>query len=221
MSTQFGLELIGYVGSILIAISLMMSSVLRLRVINMIGGAMFSLYGLLIHAWPVAALNGFIVLINLYHVAGMLRTKTYFRLLVLKPNSDYLPYFLDFYRDEIERVVPGFQYRPLEHQITLFILRDCNPVGLFIADETAAGVLHVRLDFVVPRYRDLKIGRFLFVDQAEFFRARGIKEIVVAPRTAEFGAYLAKVGFSPKDPGLPGAVHIHFAGEPPATVANE
>lgn len=35
------------------------------------------------------------------------------------------------------------------------------------------GVLQVTLDFVIPRYRDLKIGRFLFVEQAEFFRARG------------------------------------------------
>src|SRR3954470_7713975 len=161
MNQHVILESIGYLGSVLIAISLMMSSVLRLRVINMIGGAMFSLYGLLIGALPVAALNGFLVLINVYHVSKMLRTKSYLRLLVLRPDSDYLPYFLSFYRAEIDRIIPGFAYQSSPNRMALFILRDCNPVGCFIADRTSPGTLEVILDFVVPRYRDLSIGRFL------------------------------------------------------------
>jgi hypothetical protein len=75
------------------------------------------------------------------------------------------------------------------------ILRDCNPVGVFIAEQKPGGVLRVTLDFVIPSYRDLKIGRFLFVEQAEFFQTHGVREIVIAPRTKEFGAYLVKVGF--------------------------
>jgi GNAT superfamily N-acetyltransferase len=208
MSTHFLLELMGYAGSALIAVSLMMNSILRLRVINMIGAVAFSLYGLLIGAYPVAALNGFIVLINLYHISRMVRAREYFQLLSLRPESDYLRCFLSFYRNEIRRILPDFEYRPAENQVTLFILRDCNPVGVFIAEETPAGTLQVRLDFVVPRYRDLKIGRFLFVDQAQFFRERGIKEVVIAPRTTKFGAYLVKVGFEPAGP--PGSFHIRF-----------
>jgi len=79
----------------------------------------------------------------------------------------------------------------------LFILRDCSPAGVFIAEQKPDGVLRVVLDFVIPNYRDLKIGKFLFVEQVEFFRERGIKEIIISPRTAEFGAYLVKVGFEP------------------------
>jgi GNAT superfamily N-acetyltransferase len=197
VSTHFVLELVGYLGSALIAVSLMMSSVLRLRVMNMVGGAVFSIYGALIGAYPVAIINGVMVAVNAYHVARMLQAKEYFQLLELRPDSDYLRYFLSFYRNEIRRILPDFEYRPAPNQVTLFILRNCIPVGAFIAEETPPGTLHVRLDFVVPPYRDLKIGKFLFVEQAEFFRARGIKEIVISPRTAEFGAYLVKVGFEP------------------------
>jgi hypothetical protein len=214
MSTHFTLEFVGYLGSALIAISLMMSSVLRLRVINMIGGATFSLYGLLIGAYPVAVLNGFIVLVNAYKVTRMVRAKRYFQLLSLRPDSDYLRYFLSFYRSQIRHILPEFEYQPAENQVTLFILRDCNPVGVFIAEEKSSGTLLVKLDFVVPRYRDLKIGRFLFVEQAAFFRERGIKEIVIAPRTAEFGAYLVKVGFEPasgREREKPGSFRIRFA----------
>jgi len=189
------LELIGYVASLLIAVSLMMTSVLRLRVINLIGGAMFSAYGFLIGAIPVGVLNGAIVLVNVYHIARMLQAKEYFRLLKLRPDSDYLKYFLGFYAKDILRILPEFEYRPAEKQVTLFILRDCAPIGVFIAEEKPGGVLRVALDFVIPHYRDLKVGKFLFVEQAGFFRERGIKEVVIAPRTKEFGEYLVKVGF--------------------------
>lgn len=197
MNTHFVLELIGYSASIVIAISLMMRSILRLRVINMIGGAGFSLYGALIGAYPVAILNGLIVGVNAYHVARMLLQKEYFQLLELPHDSVYLPYFLHFYDKEIREILPDFEYHPDRNQLAVFILRDCNPAGAFIAEQRTPGVLHVTLDFVVPPYRDLKIGRYLFVEQARFFRERGISEIVVSPRTKNFGAYLSKIGFQP------------------------
>jgi GNAT superfamily N-acetyltransferase len=191
------LELVGYAASALIAVSLMMSSILRLRIINMTGAAAFATYGYFIGATPVAVLNGSIVLVNIYHITRMLKAKEYFRLLKLRPDSDYLRYFLGFYAKDILRVLPEFEYRPTERQVTLFILRDCAPIGVFIAEERPGGVLRVVLDFVIPHYRDLKVGKFLFVEQAEFFRERGIREIIIAPRTKEFGEYLVKVGFEP------------------------
>lgn len=197
MDHRLFLELVGYAASALIAISLMMSSILRLRLINLVGAAAFATYGLLIRAYPVAVLNGLTVLVNGYHLLKLLRAKEYYQLLKLRPDSDYLKCFLDFYRKEIKRILPDFEYRPGENQVTLFILRDCAPVGVFIAEQKPEGVLRVVLDFVIPHYRDLKIGRFLFVEQANVFRERGIREIVVAPRTREFGAYLVKVGFEP------------------------
>jgi hypothetical protein len=188
----------------------MMTSVLRLRVINLIGGAMFSAYGFLIGAIPVGVLNGAIVLVNVYHIVRMLQAREYFRLLKLRPDSDYLDYFLTFYSKDILRILPDFKYRPAEKQVTLFILRDCAPIGVFIAEEKSGGILRVVLDFVVPHYRDLKVGKFLFVEQAQFFRERGIKEVVIAPRTKEFGEYLVKVGFERAGQGQD-SLRIRFA----------
>jgi hypothetical protein len=209
VQNHFALELVGYAASVLIAVSLMMTSLLRLRLINVAGSAVFSVYGLLIGAYPVAALNGFIVLVNGIHLAKIFRAKEYFQLLPLKPDSQYLPYFLKFYRQEIQRILPDFEYRPATNQLLLFVLRDCAPAGVFIAEQRPEGVLRVVLDFVIPRYRDLKIGRFLFVEQAAFFKERGVKEIIISPRTAEFGAYLVKVGFEPA--AKSGEFHIRYA----------
>lgn len=206
------LELVGYAASVIVAVSLMMSSVLRLRIINLVGSAMFAAYGLLIGAIPVAILNGAIVLVNVYYIVQMLQAKEFFRLLKLKPDSDYLRYFLNFYAKDILRVLPDFEYRQTEKQVTLFILRDCVPVGVFIADEKTEGVLHVVLDFVIPRYRDLKIGKFLFVEQAEFFRERGIREVVIAPRSKGFDQYLMQVGFERTEEDQK-SLHIRFEGK--------
>ena len=95
-----------------IAVSLMMSSILRLRLINMAGALAFAVYGVLIRSYPVAALNSFTVAVNAFYLARMLRAKVYFQILKLRPDSDYLRYFLGFYRKEILRILPDFEYRP-------------------------------------------------------------------------------------------------------------
>ena len=210
MGKHFYIELVGYVGSGLIAVSMMLSSILRLRLINLAGAAAFTVYGILIGAIPVAILNGLIVVVNALHLLRMLRVKEYFHILSLRPDSDYLTYFLRFHADDIRNFFPGFEHHPAGNQMTLFILRDCTPAVAFIAEEGPRGVLRVVLDYAIPRYRDFKIGRFLFVSQADFFRQRGIREIVVSPRTAEFGAYLIKVGFEPAGDGQ-GSYRIRYA----------
>ena len=197
MEKQFLLTLLGYAASALIVVATMMSSILWLRAINLAGAAAFVVYGAMIHAYPVVLLDSFIVVVNCYYLTRMLRAKRFFQLLKLRPDSDYLKYFLGYHHRQIAAILPDFEYRPVENQVTLFILRDCAPVGVFIAEPRPGGELRVILDFVVPGYRDLKIGRFLFVEQAEFFQERGVKEIVIAPRTKQFGAYLVKVGFEP------------------------
>jgi len=213
MEHRFILELLGYAASALIAVSMMMSSILRLRLFNMAGAIGFAIYGVCIGAYPVAVLNAITVTVNAFYLMRMLRAKQFYHLLELQPDSVYLPYFLDFYGAEIRRILPGFQYSPAADQLVLIILRDCNPVGVFIAEQKSGGVLRVVLDFVIPSYRDLKIGQFLFVEQADVCRARGVREIVIAPRTKEFGAYLVKVGFEQINRRA-GSFRIHYADKP-------
>ena len=78
MNISITYEIIGYTASALVAISLMMSSIVKLRVINLIGAALFTLYGLLIGAYPVAVLNFTIVLIDLYYLRDTIKSKVYF-----------------------------------------------------------------------------------------------------------------------------------------------
>ena len=200
MDSQLVLEIVGYVASGLVAVSLTMSSILRLRLINLAGSAAFTVYGVLIHAYPVAVVNLLIVFINLYYLRQMLGSREYFKLLRVRPDSEYLRYFLDFYRADVQRFLPGFAHVPAEGQLTFFVLRDLVPAGLFIGEVRDDGCLWVRLDYVIPAYRDFKIGRYVYGERADFFRERGIRRIVSPSGTPEHARYLRKMGFTPVDP---------------------
>lgn len=62
------IEWIGYAASVLIVISLIMTSVVKLRIVNTAGCTLFVFYGFVVGAYPVAISNLLIVLINLYHL---------------------------------------------------------------------------------------------------------------------------------------------------------
>ncbi|MDX1663249.1 MAG: GNAT family N-acetyltransferase [Candidatus Promineifilaceae bacterium] len=199
MESAWLLEAIGYAGSLLVAVSLMMRSILRLRVINLIGAALFVVYGLLIRAYPIAAVNFFIVLIDLYYLREIASIEEYFTLLEVPFESRYLHHFLHFYRAEIRRFIPGFRDDLSPRHLFLFILRDMVPAGLFIAERVEPHALLIRLDFVIPSYRDFKIGRFLYADRASFFRERGFNRVYSEPGNKTHNAYLERMGFNLDD----------------------
>lgn len=57
-------EIIGYAGTALILLSMMMTSVTKLRWLNLLGSVCTVCYALLTHAMPVVVLNVCVVVIN-------------------------------------------------------------------------------------------------------------------------------------------------------------
>lgn len=62
-------DLMGYLASILLMISFTLKKIKTLRIVNSLGCFCFVLYGLMLStAWPIVITNGFIVLVNIYHL---------------------------------------------------------------------------------------------------------------------------------------------------------
>lgn len=189
------LELLGYAASALIATSLLMRSIVRLRVINLCGALLFSLYGFLIRAYPVGVLNLLTAGINVVQLYRLRKRSEIFRLLEVQPSAEYLRYFIELERRDIETFFPGFRYEPSAASIAVIVLRDLAAAGILLGD-VEGDALHVRLDYVIAQYRDLKVARFLFFDQANFFLSRGIRRIIGRADNPLHAAYLARIGFS-------------------------
>jgi hypothetical protein len=199
MDTYILYEVIGYAASILIALSLMMRAIVKLRVINMIGAATFCVYGMLIGAYPVAVMNGFIVLINIYYLYGMLGSSEDFSLIRVPYDSEYLQSFLQFHEKDIEHFQPGFNLKPEEKDLCIFILRDMVPAGLVIGNLGDMGRFNIRLDFAIPSYRDLKVSQYLFKERKDFLSSYGIRGLLAHATEPGHRAYLEKIGFEATD----------------------
>ena len=196
MSTATVYELIGYAGSALIVVSLMMRSVLRLRWINLAGALVFAVYGALIAAPPVWVVNGAIVVIDIYHLAQLKRDRRHaFEMLEVDRDSRYLARFLEVHRESIGRFQPQFDGIRATHRVFL-VLRDLVPVGVLAVrpdSDTADGAI-VDLDYVIPGYRDLRPGTFLF-RRGTIRAVLGVTRLVTEPGAPAHKRYLVKMGF--------------------------
>ena len=200
MDSSFIYELIGYAASLLVAFSLTMKSLQKLRIVNMIGAVVFIVYGLLIGAIPVAFLNTLILGVNVYNLWQMWQQKDYFTLMQVRADSAYLKKFLEFYRTEISEFVPTYQFKPADDQIVVFILRNMLPVGVVIVKPEGEDA-RIFLDFVIPGYRDFRAGKFLFEESTEFYRQLGIQRLSTASGSKRHETYLQRMGFKLEEDG--------------------
>ncbi len=191
--------LIGYLGSAFVVTSLAMRSILKLRLIGLAGAVTFVIYGYLIGAWPIVWTNVVIVLIHLHFLGEIRRSDEYFKVLEVRRESNYLRYFLDHFADDIEGAWPGFEFEPEDDILTLFILRDLVPAGLFVARVLGDATLELELDYAIPGYRDFKIGRYLYSGEA--LRSRGFSTIVARTKGDRPADYLLKMGFEQESAG--------------------
>lgn len=59
-------EIFGYVGTLLVFISMTMSSMKKLRILNILGSIITVIYSVIISAYPIVFLNLGLSLVNLY-----------------------------------------------------------------------------------------------------------------------------------------------------------
>jgi hypothetical protein len=189
-------QVLGYAASALIVAGLLMSSLLRLRLLGLAGAILFASYGLLIGAVPVVVTNGTIVAVHLYHLRRILRDRAlevYFEVVPWRITGAYVPRFLRFWNDDIARFQPDFDGLRDEHK-ALIVLRDVVPVGLVLYRELGDGTAHIDLDYVTPAHRDQRAASYVF-DPAGPLPGLGIARVTTTGMTEAHARYLDRVGF--------------------------
>jgi hypothetical protein len=170
-----------------------MKGIVKLRILNFIGAVFFTMYGLVIDAYPVAFVNLFICFVNIYYLSDIFKSKEFFSILEVQPGSAYLKYFLEFHDKDIRKFIPSFKLPPNEISIVFFILRNSIPAGLIYAAKREADSLFIELDYVIPGYRDLKIGKYVYKN---IFDYTGAEKLYSYPGNKKHEKYLQKMGFS-------------------------
>ncbi len=189
-------QVLGYAASALIVAGLLMSSLLRLRLLGLAGAILFAMYGLLIGAVPVVVTNVTIVAVHVYHLQRILRDRAreeYFEVVPWRITGAYVPRFLRFWAEDIARFQPDFEGLRDEH-LALIVLRDVVPVGLVLYRELGDGTAHIDLDYVTPAHRDQRAASYVF-DPAGPFPDLGIDRVTTTGVSEAHARYLERVGF--------------------------
>lgn len=178
-------EIIGYAASFLVAVSLVMVSIVRLRLINLAGAVTFVVYGALIGSIPIVLTNGFITAVNVYYLQKLLRRNTRaFAYLPAGPEQrQRVEEFLNAYETDIHRYYPLFRRSHVERALgglgTVYLcVKNLKMVGIaafvpvpkgdeltvpehrqamaYIHEELfPRHTVYMPLDYVAPKYRDI------------------------------------------------------------------
>ena len=191
MNTKIIIEAIGYCGSLLVLVSFLMTSVVKLRVVNTIGSFIFMVYALIIRSYPTAIMNLCLVVINIHNLRRLRGTesKTY-DMIELDPEDSYLQYVLNKYKADILACFPLKSILP-EETDKVYLVNCKDALAGITFGKLNGSVFDISLDYATPSYRDCSVGRFL----SEQLAASGINELRYSGPTENHEAYLKKLDY--------------------------
>ena len=184
------IEIVGYLGSFLVLVSFLMTSVVKLRIVNTIGSVIFMIYALIIKSYPTAIMNFCLVLINLRFLYKLNKIEKEYELIETEDEDKYLSYLLNYYKDDINAVFPNINIDLVNSNRNYLISNNGKVVGFTISNETKDEAEFL-LDYSIPEYRDSSVGRFLSMKLKE----KGIKKIKYKGPTENHIKYLTDNGF--------------------------
>jgi len=198
------LEIIGWVGSVLVVVSLMQARVLRFRWLNFAGSVIATAYNTIVGIWPFAAMNGVIAVIDAYWLWRLTRERhdaDVYQVVPVGAGDHYLRHVLGVHADDIARYYPSFGLpgdAAGDSRWAYLVLRGDETVGVVVVRDAGDGIGEVELDWVTPRFRDFAPGEFVY-RRSGVFAGTGLRSLVVAEDARDTGPYLERVGFARVD----------------------
>lgn len=188
---QETLELIGYVSSVLILVSLLMTSVVKFRVINAVGSLIFTVYAILIHSYPTAVLNACLVAVDLWFLMKVLRSRMEYDVETSAPEDGTVRRFLEMNGADMAKFFPEWEKNIAAADRIFVVYYGMTMAGILAGREEANGTLQVLLDYTTPQHRDCSVGRALYPALEQM----GYQRLKTSTRVVKHAAYLRKMGF--------------------------
>ncbi len=196
MNTELMIELFGYLGSALVVISMLMASVVKLRVINTVGSVISGSYALIIGSFPLALMNICLIIINVYNLIKLLKTRKQYDMVQAEAGDMLLKYFIKHYGDDIRHYFPGFDFEHDDCDAIYMVFCSGSPAGLLLGKFVDKGTVELELDYSVPAYRDCSVGSFLYSKLPQ----AGVSKLLARPDHSRMHIdYMEKMGFEKTD----------------------
>ena len=152
MTWEIILDIIGYVGSALIVISMMMTSMVKLRVFNCCGCVVTIFYSIMISSYPVLALNALLLIVNLYQLFKHYTRIRNYDVIDAEVAGFTLKHFLNMHRQQIRTQNPMFFHRYPDSNYAKVAYCDDAVVGMIVG-RREGDTLEVYMDYLDPNFR--------------------------------------------------------------------
>ena len=186
-------DIVGYASTVLILISFLMTSVVKLRIVSAIGSGVFVAFAIATKSYPTAIMNFGVVVINVYFLVRLLRASKLTTMLPCRTDSAYLKEFLTFYGQDMQNYFPEIATQKDEADRAYFVYYDLAPAGLLMGKAQEDGSLRILLDYTTPKYRDASVGKFLY---RRLLKTEGYKSLCIEDPAPKHEKYLKTVGFA-------------------------
>jgi len=197
------LEIGGWIGSILVVVSLTQARVLRFRWLNLVGSIIATAYNAIVGIWPFVVMNAAIALINIFWLTRLYlqrHSTAAYEAVEVSPDDRYLRHLLHTNAADMARSTLGFTPELVDATCLAFlVIKGDETVGAVCVRPQSEGEATVVLDWVNARFRDFTPGEFVY-RQSGFFAAHGITRLLVAGAPEHEFGYLRRMGFG-RTPG--------------------
>jgi len=193
-------EWIGYMASVTVAVSLVMSSIVKLRWYNLLGAILFTIYGIIIGAWPVAVVNGFIIVIDVYYLVKMYTHNSLIKVVDVNADSSYLKEFISIHDQKLRSIFTNYNGLIENNDLCYLLLNDMQVAGFFIGRKEN-NTLNIIADFALPEYRDMKLGKHIFSSLSPF-KQHNIDSVTCCTTDKKHIDYLLNIDFKETNKGV-------------------
>lgn len=184
-------EIVGWVGTALVVVSMLQTRITRLRLVNLLGSTVTVVYAAAIQSWPVLALNVLLALIQIWNLWKLWHTRhdpDEYRAVAVDPGSEIVAHVIRQHEDLVPADVPA--------DVGFLVLHGDTLAGVVLA-RVQQDVAVLDVDYVIPAYRDLTPGEFVF-HRSGVWAMLGVRAV----RSSAGGdAYYGRIGFARVDGG--------------------
>ena len=168
----------GYLASLCLVIALLVNNDLKFRWFNSIGNVAFITYAVLLTAVPVLITNMILLCINLYYLIKIYTKQENFDLIEFEGKEKLARKFIDFYWNDIKTYFPHFDPKELQGNLNFVVTRDVVIANIFSAKLAPNGDAVVCINYTLKKYRDYKVGSYIFEKEKDYLVSKGVKRII-------------------------------------------
>lgn len=156
----------------------------------------FLLAGVIIHSYIIAVSALLAALVNIYRLRVHIAKNRSLEVIFIADREDYyLNHFIDYYRKDIEKYFPGFDFKIEDEFLVALLFSKMETVGLIIAEIKDVDTLRICIDYMVPKHRNSQLAKTFYQCEMRCIDFLGYRNLYIEPQSKAHNNYLERIGF--------------------------